>query len=1091
MRPASAGSLSSHARRSSGHHASRAAADSAMAAEREAQIDSLVKRLADQRQIEQDLRIDLENLEAERSREAEEARGYKEKAEGETREWQKRYEEAMQQIERVKEDTKKREEEQAGRAAAANREVEARGKEIERLRRDLRDVELRLQNESRERTALARALHSAEDRLAGAEVQTSQLRMELDEICRENTELKERYMTVGERFERIMESEEEHTKELTRQLEEEVKMMREKAERYKNKLQKSNNELEQLKDTLSREQMKTRDRDREVDRLMRMVEDERASKEKAVAEMSREDMLPSRTHEQIVADIRHQAAMQLEERERMLDEQWKHRLDNKMQQQKNETSKAMDRIRDGVKDLDKQKDELKRENGQLKEERRQLQEHITTLAEKLEKVDQQRQRAERKIDEVTDELEKNKSMYTVEMNRGLQYQGEVSRLQRMEHRQGQEVDGLKAEVLRLRQTHSDAEKVLQDNSRLKGEVASLRDTVMELEHEKIEYHRQLQALQRDGEVERTKSFKLNGAARTAVTKLDDQARRLRSELLTLRSDTATIINRTSDWVGTRLRELASEYGSATHLQLTRHAVLLKDMSTRLEESKGRAEKLKEELEASRASVEEKSEELTDARSRESALRSEISAAREHIAGMVGMMDRIIKIPEKERMGEELADALGKSDSFRHVLSRYDGLITRRITAMLREAQGEADSLAASCIELDYRCKKAEAELKNQTSMRSSLETMATERSVELEAALERERLMEARCKEMVKSAEDAQVEFNEKIAAAVKETKDVLRAEIDELQTEMLQLRRHFEEEVIRVSEEAAHRTAAFKRRCEERFKEEQKSASSGVETAARQKERLEKEKDGLREQLHVVEKDLSRVLEEKRELANEVQSMRRALDTAEKHLEDDKHKLQAREEEAAKLSQRRSSEVSRLKKALSEQNEELEHLKGQARKARESRDSLYRMISQTAGRHGIDMTKSITGSPRLSVGKSFSGSVVRSPRLSVSAARSPKATPRSPMASVAAEISPRFTQSPVPNRGNGASRMSPRTPPRRARFSADQPPRSAASLSHSVALSAGRSEISRAVSVQLDKTRRTLEQLKSADRSSRRSDVN
>lgn len=60
MRPPPAGSLSSHARRSSGHQASRAAAESAFVAEREAQIDSLVRRIAEQRQLEQELRINIE-----------------------------------------------------------------------------------------------------------------------------------------------------------------------------------------------------------------------------------------------------------------------------------------------------------------------------------------------------------------------------------------------------------------------------------------------------------------------------------------------------------------------------------------------------------------------------------------------------------------------------------------------------------------------------------------------------------------------------------------------------------------------------------------------------------------------------------------------------------------------------------------------------------------------------------------------------------------------------------------------------------------------------------------------------------------------
>ncbi|KAF4743534.1 hypothetical protein FOZ63_025156 [Perkinsus olseni] len=245
------------------------AADSAIAAEREAQIDSLVKRLAEQRQVEQELRIDIENLEAERSREAEEARSRLEIAENETRSWQRQHEEATQRIEQLREERKKADEGHAEKLTAASEKSEKMEREIEVLRKELRESEVRLQNESRERAALARALHAAEDRLGSSELQASQLRADLDEICRENSELKDRYMTAGERFERLMESEEEHTKELTRQLEEEASLLF--------GALKSQNDLEQLRDSLSREQSKTREREREVDRLMRMVEDERTA----------------------------------------------------------------------------------------------------------------------------------------------------------------------------------------------------------------------------------------------------------------------------------------------------------------------------------------------------------------------------------------------------------------------------------------------------------------------------------------------------------------------------------------------------------------------------------------------------------------------------------------------------------------------------------------------------------------------------------------------------------------------------------------------------------------------------------------------
>ncbi|KAF4694866.1 hypothetical protein FOZ60_006720 [Perkinsus olseni] len=992
-----------------------------------------------------------QNLEAERSREAEEARSRLEIAENETRSWQRQHEEATQRIQQLREERKKADEEHAEKSTAASEKSEKLERDIEVLRKELRESEVRLQNESRERAALARALHAAEDRLGSSELQASQLRADLDEICRENSELKDRYMTAGERFERLMESEEEHTKELTRQLEEEVRAAREKADRYKSKLQKSQSELEQLRDSLSREQSKTREREREVDRLMRMVEDERTAKEKTLAELSREDTMPLRVHEQIVADMRHQAAQQLDDKERSF-------------------GRAMATTAHG-------------ENDRLKDDKRQLQEHITTLVDKLEKVDRQRQLLEGKVDEVTDQLERNKEMYTVEMNRGLQYQGEVSRLQRVEHRQEQQVDDLKAEVLRLRQTHSDAEKILQENSRLKGEVTSLTDTVKAVEQQRVEDGKQIQALQEDLRGEKVRSSRLGQAAATAVSRLDEQVRALRPDLLALRSDASTDLARTADWITARLRELASEFGSATYLQLTRHAVMLEDVSSRLEESQNRGAKLREEVKGLRAASEQRGEELASLRSKESAARAELAAAREHIAAMVGMMDRIMKMPDGDKMGEELADALGKSDTFRHVLSRYDGRVTRRVSALIQEAQGEADALAASCLELEYRCKKAEAEFRNQASVRSSLETMATQRSAELEGALERAKVLEGRCRDLEKSAEEAQAEFHDKLHTAVRRTKDALRAEIDELQAQMLDLRRQFEVEVARVSEEAAARAAAFKRRCEEKFSDERKRASMEIDSARREKERLEKEKNRMGDQLHAVEKELSRVLAEKQELDNETQLIRRALNAAEKRLEKDEDAIRAKDDQVAKLSESRSSEISRLRKTISEQNGELEHLKGQARKARESRDSIYRIISQTAGRHGIGRLlrhDAVHGwkSTCLDGADEFSWFAAAEPA----------------GFGVGDEEPDGFA-------GPEESRRSPVTPPRRRPTAMEQPPaREPESLSHSVALSAppesvhrckslngeGRSEISRAVSVQLDRTRRTLEQLKSAERSSR-----
>ncbi|KAF4725423.1 hypothetical protein FOZ62_013980, partial [Perkinsus olseni] len=228
------------------------------------------------------------------------------------------------------------------------------------------------------------------------------------------------------------------------------------------------------------------------------------------------------------------------------------------------------------------------------------------------------------------------------MNRGLQYQGEVSRLQRVEHRQEQQVDDLKAEVLRLRQTHSDAEKILQENSRLKGEVTSLTDTVKAVEQQRVEDGKQIQALQEDLRGEKVRSSRLGQAAATAVSRLDEQVRALRPDLLALRSDASTDLARTAgsictsrasvwlggaycaDWITARLRELASEFGSATYLQLTRHAVMLEDVSSRLEESQNRGAKLREEVKGLRAASEQRGEELASLRSKESAARAELA-----------------------------------------------------------------------------------------------------------------------------------------------------------------------------------------------------------------------------------------------------------------------------------------------------------------------------------------------------------------------------------------------------------------------------------------------------------------------------------
>ncbi|EER13533.1 hypothetical protein Pmar_PMAR000121 [Perkinsus marinus ATCC 50983] len=976
MRPPPAGSLSSHARRSSGHQASRAAAESAFVAEREAQIDSLVRRIAEQRQLEQELRINIENLEAERSREREEAKVRLETVENEMKSWQRKHAEDIQQVQRLRDEKKAAETYHAERMSAAEARSQKQETEIDVLRQELKDAEARAHSESRERASLARALRTAEDRLGGAEVEVVQLRADLDEICRENSELKDRYMTAGERFERLMESEEEHTKELTKQLEDDVKAAREKAERYKTKLQKSQSGEAQLRESLSREQSRSRDREREVDRLMRMVEDERTAKEKALAELSREEMMPARVHEQVVADLRHQAAMQLEDKDRTLNEQWQHRLKDKLQSQKNETAKTMDRIREGIKDLDKQKDELKGENDRLKDEKRQLQEHVTALVDKLETVERERRLLEDKVDEVSEELEKNKALYTVEMNRGLQYQGEVARLQRNEQRQEQQVDDLKAEVDRLRQTHGEAQRILQENPRLKGEISSLTDTVKALERQGAEDQDEIRALQKDLKGEKRRCSRLSQAAAMTKKKLEEPVRRLREDLLSLRSEAITYFDWTADWIATRLREVASEYGSAAHVQLTRHAAMLKDVTSRLEESEGRGTRLREEVEVGsgwagrdqdwehvqglRTATEEKHEELIALKSKEAASRAALAAAREHIAAMVGVMDRVIDMPEDERMGEELADALGKSDTFRHVLSRYDGRVTRRISSLMKEAQGEADSLAASCLELEYRCKKAEAEFRNQSSVRSSLETMATQRSAELEGALERAKALEHRCRDLEKNARSAQADFHDKMHAAVRRTKDGLRAEIDELHAQMVDLRRQFEQEAARVNEEAAAKAAAFKRNCEEKLSEERKQASADVDLARREKERIEHEKKRVEEQLHAVERELSRVLGEKQEIEDETQHIRRALSTAERRLEKDEDTIKAKDDQVAKLSQSRSSEVSRLRRTINEQNGELEHLKSQARKARESRDSIYRIISQTAGRHGIGETSAI-----------------------------------------------------------------------------------------------------------------------------------
>lgn len=84
----------------------------------------------------------------------------------------------------------------------------------------------------------------------------------------------------------------------------------------------------------------------------------------------------------------------------------------------------------------------------------------------------------------------------------------------------------------------------------------------------------------------------------------------------------------------------------------------------------------------------------------------------------------------------------------------------------------------------------------------------------------RAKALEHRCRDLEKNARSAQADFHEKVVelpplslaplcyvqmhAAVRRTKDGLRAEIDELHAQMVDLRRQFEQEAARVNEEAA-----------------------------------------------------------------------------------------------------------------------------------------------------------------------------------------------------------------------------------------------------------------------------------------------
>ncbi|KAF4714507.1 hypothetical protein FOZ62_019255, partial [Perkinsus olseni] len=553
--------------------------------------------------------------------------------------------------------------------------------------------------------ALLREVEDTRRRLEMAESEISHLTAELDEVCLENSELKDRYMTAGERFERLMESEEEHTKELTRQLEEE--------------------------------------------RIHIAVPDEETG---SLSEI----MKDGASWRDFWGLSRSPRPVDMEAEEDHLSELWHQRLEDNLRHRKSVNAKRTCSIRQAIKQLVGERDELREENTELRNQEETLREDVTSLSEKLEDACQQQQRAEIKIEEMTSKLEENEGL-------------------------SRELDDTRTRATKL---NEEVEALSSDLVLRNGELAELRSkeaaSAAKLAAAREHIAATVGMMDRimkmpDGDKmgeELTDALGKSGAFYPVLSRYDRRVARRVSDILQEAEDESTramarvreqmddlVIRRDEleqersflceerqqlqedlEALARNLQNMCQErqlaegdYGGATgSLGEDRNVFDL------LEQARVSVAKLEGERKALVASSQHTEAELADLQLLKDNSRAELAAARENMTVMMRMMGRLIELPENENLRDELREALGDSHSFRAALARYADEITGRISTIRREAQAGVEPVAAhSNSERGSHWGEIELELERQTWMRAGSETAATQHSVEVQAALGR------------------------------------------------------------------------------------------------------------------------------------------------------------------------------------------------------------------------------------------------------------------------------------------------------------------------------------------------------------------
>ncbi|KAF4675403.1 hypothetical protein FOL46_001696 [Perkinsus olseni] len=697
--------------------------------------------------------------------------------------------------------------------------------------------------------ALLREVEDTRRRLEMAESEISHLTAELDEVCLENSELKDRYMTAGERFERLMESEEEHTKELTRQLEE--------------------------------ERIHIACPDEETGSLSEIVKGGASWRD-------------------FWGLSRSPRPVDTEAEEDHLSELWHQRLEDNLRHRKSVNAKRTYSIRQAIKQLVGERDDLKEENTELKNQEETLREDVTSLSEKglSRELDDTRTRATKLNEEVkvgalsSDLVLRNGELAEL---RATEAASAAKLAAAREHISA--MVGMMDRIMKM----PDGEKMGEELadalgkggafypvlSRYDRRVARrVSDILQEAEDEKTRAMARVReqmddlAIRRD-ELEQERSF------------LCEERQQLQEDLEALAHDLQNICQE---------RQLAEgDYGHATGpLGEDRNAFDL------LEQARASVAKLEGERKVltrcllstyrggasrlelgSRTGVEESTVRSTfqtvnlvrtvpvlsptsiaDLQLLKDRSKAELAAARENMTVMMRTMERIIELRENENLRNELREALGDSRSFHPALARYAEEITERISTIRREAEAGVKPVAAhSNYERESQYGAIELELEHQTSIGSASVTAATQRSVEVQAALGRETVPQDRC--LDEKVEEERSGFDGEMSTALEHTKDAFRVEIGRLESEVVELKRLFEQELRRVKEEAELRLENFKQHIEEQRVEERRRAALKLEDVAREKEQLEMDKFRLQNSLDVAQRKLSELSPKNSSLVN------------------------------------------------------------------------------------------------------------------------------------------------------------------------------------------------------------------------------